>query len=365
MCCCRSGIFDTEAPRQQRIGCASSRSSHRRRQSLPPTTLRLVPSRSSRQENPSRPGLFPCSTTPSAARRGRCGCPRRRGPAAAHRVHQRRRIAAWRGASRATDRRTATGGGGSRPRVVGQLLVEHTLLGVAGAVAGVIRRLLADASVRRVGAGGPAAPRHGRGRARGAVFALTLGFWRSSCGVAPALSLARTPAARLAEGGRDAAAGRRVGHRIIVATAMALALVLLAGASLLGETLLRLTARPLGFDPSNLHVVSFTMTTLPEEPDARAINDTRPAQRRQLGRGDQVDPQLVAEHVRRHRTSRGAPGRRERRQRPVGPVPQRENDRSDPSDRTSRRRRRCHAASRCRRSVFPHDGDADTARARF
>jgi hypothetical protein len=31
-----------------------------------------------------------------------------------------------------------------------------------------------------------------------------------------------------------------------------MALILLVGASLFGETLLRLTARPLGFDPSNL-----------------------------------------------------------------------------------------------------------------
>ena len=166
--------------------------------------------------------------------------------------------------------------GGSRARVVRQLLVEHTLLGVAGAVAGVmlgfwLTRLcveLAPAALPRLDTVAV--------DARGAVFALTLGFVTVLLfGVAPALSLARTPAARLAEGGRDAAAGRRVGHRIIVATAMALALVLLAGASLLGETLLRLTARPLGFDPSNLHVVSFTMTTLPEMPTLKNNSMTR------------------------------------------------------------------------------------------
>jgi hypothetical protein len=44
---------------------------------------------------------------------------------------------------------------------------------------------------------------------------------------------------------------------------MALALVLVVGASLLGETLYRVTSQPIGFNPSGLAVVSFQMTTVP------------------------------------------------------------------------------------------------------
>ena len=40
-----------------------------------------------------------------------------------------------------------------------------------------------------------------------------------------------------------------------VTLAIALALVLLVGAGLLGETLYRLTSQPLGFDPSGVAVV--------------------------------------------------------------------------------------------------------------
>jgi hypothetical protein len=51
-----------------------------------------------------------------------------------------------------------------------------------------------------------------------------------------------------------------------VAAEIALALVLLVGASLLGETLFRVTAQPLGFNPSGLGIVSFRMTRLPGVP---------------------------------------------------------------------------------------------------
>ncbi len=161
--------------------------------------------------------------------------------------------------------------GGGRARMVRQLLVEHALLGVAGAAAGLS---LAYWLMKMCVAFAPAAlPRLADVALDGRVvlFALALGMLTLLVfGVVPAWSLARTPAARaLAEGGRDGASSRHSGQRIVVAAALALALVLLVGASLFGETLLRLAALPLGFDPSNLTVVSFRMTTLPNQSEGR------------------------------------------------------------------------------------------------
>jgi putative ABC transport system permease protein len=158
--------------------------------------------------------------------------------------------------------------GGSRARVLRELLVEHAILGAAGVAAGLT---LAYWLLKLCVAIAPTAlPRLDTISldARVTVFALVVGLVTVLIfGVIPALSLARTPAARvLAEGGRDGAAGRHLGQRLVVAGAIGLALVLLVGASLLGETLMRLAARPLGFDPANLSVISFRMTRLPNQP---------------------------------------------------------------------------------------------------
>ncbi len=97
---------------------------------------------------------------------------------------------------------------------------------------------------------------------RVAGFALGLGVVTLMLfGLAPAFTLTRTPAAAvLAEGGRDGAPGRHLGQRAMVAVQIGLALVLLTGASLFGETLFRLTSRPLGFDPKNLAILSTAFT---------------------------------------------------------------------------------------------------------
>lgn len=71
----------------------------------------------------------------------------------------------------------------------------------------------------------------------------------------------RTPVARvLAEGSRDGGVSRLLGQRMIVVAEIALALVLLTGAHLFGETIVRLASQPLGFDPDGLLVVSTTFT---------------------------------------------------------------------------------------------------------
>lgn len=156
--------------------------------------------------------------------------------------------------------RLALGSGGMR--IVRQLLVEHVLLAAVGAAAGLVLAYWLTQSIVAIA---PASlPRLDTVQldARVAWFALGLGGATLLLfGIAPALSLARTPAAAaLAEGGRDGASGRHLGQRAIVAAEIALALVLLVGASLLGETMFRLISQPLGFNPANLAMVSTTFT---------------------------------------------------------------------------------------------------------
>jgi hypothetical protein len=146
-----------------------------------------------------------------------------------------------------------------------QLVVEHTVLAVLSAVGGLLlAHWMIQAFIATAPAGIPRLASLGIDT-RVAAFALFLGALTMLVfGIGPALALARTPAAAaLAQGGRDPVSRRPLGLRAAVATQVALAIVLLAGASLFGETLLRLTAQPLGFRPDGLAIVSFEMTWLP------------------------------------------------------------------------------------------------------
>jgi predicted permease len=152
--------------------------------------------------------------------------------------------------------------GGSRARVLCQLIVEHSLLAAAGLLAGLIGAWwFTGALVAAAPAGLPriettAIDLRAALFAAGAALTTLIGF-----GIAPAIALARTPMTTvLAEGGRDGAASRLRGQRLIVAAQIALALVLVTGAALFGETMLQLRAQPLGFDPKGVAVVSTTFT---------------------------------------------------------------------------------------------------------
>jgi putative ABC transport system permease protein len=74
-------------------------------------------------------------------------------------------------------------------------------------------------------------------------------------GVGPSLAGASVDAADALRDGRSATRFRRRTQRLIVVGEVALAAVLLAGASLLGETIIRLTASPVGFDADRLVVL--------------------------------------------------------------------------------------------------------------
>jgi len=148
--------------------------------------------------------------------------------------------------------------GVSGGRVVRQLVAEHLILAMAGAATGLV--LAAWLTQSLVAIAPEQLPRietvdtnwRVAGFALGAGGLMLLVF-----GLAPAFSLARTRAsAMLVEGGRQATLDRQPVQRGIVVGEVALALVLVVGAGLLGETMFRLLARPLGFDPTNLAVVS-------------------------------------------------------------------------------------------------------------
>jgi predicted permease len=83
-------------------------------------------------------------------------------------------------------------------------------------------------------------------------------------GVGPVLLVpAVHPKSALAGSSPHATIARRRLQIWIVAGELALSLVLMASAAALGDSLRRLTSRPLGFDPSNIAVASFKVTQFP------------------------------------------------------------------------------------------------------
>jgi len=156
--------------------------------------------------------------------------------------------------------RTALGGGVFR--ILRELAVEQALIATLAAGLGVLLAVWATPLLVAMAPDWLPRLESVRVDSRLALAALATALATSFVfTLGPAVSLARTPAAQvLAEGGRDAASRRHMGQRLVVASEIALALVLLAGASLFGETIARLTTRPLGFDPDGLAVTSVRFT---------------------------------------------------------------------------------------------------------
>lgn len=153
--------------------------------------------------------------------------------------------------------------GAGRGALVRLLLVENAVLGVAAAVAGsivaigLLRGLLAVApdSIPRldqVGIDG-----------RTALFAMALGLLTPlTFGLLPSLQLSRAPLRDvLAEGGRSGSAGGGRTRQGLVALEIAVALLLITAAGLLGRSFLQLLQVDPGFDPN--HVVTVE-TTIPQ-----------------------------------------------------------------------------------------------------
>lgn len=161
-----------------------------------------------------------------------------------------------RGAEREADLAVRVALGGSRARLVRQLLLESVLLSVAGAAAGLLlapavtRLLLAVAPAAVADLGSDALDRTVLAFSIGVALLAGVGF-----GVAPAIHAARPNLeGMLRESGRGGAGSRRQTRtrNALVVCQVALAVVLLVGAGLLLRSFDRLRAVPLGVRPENI-----------------------------------------------------------------------------------------------------------------
>ncbi len=162
--------------------------------------------------------------------------------------------------------RTALGAG--RGRLIHELLAESLLLGIAG---GVLALILSSWAVSSLTSMLPEAalPRQQEIGSSLAVFGIAAFVAIASAllaGLAPALQLSRLGvSAALRDGGRTATDhGHRTTRRSLLAVEFALATMLLAGAGLMGRSLLALQAIEPGFDPSNVLAMTVPVDGLPE-----------------------------------------------------------------------------------------------------
>ena len=162
--------------------------------------------------------------------------------------------------------------GASRSRIIGQLLAESLLLAL---LAGAVGTALAYAGLPLILAIVPPGtiPDEAEVAVNGAVliFALVVCALTSVvCGLAPALhSSRRDPAAALREAGRSLAGSSRQAllRKTLVVAEVALALVLLAGSSLLIRTFLTMRHVDLGYRPDRLLVLRVPLA-IERYPDA-------------------------------------------------------------------------------------------------
>jgi predicted permease len=166
--------------------------------------------------------------------------------------------------------------GAGRGRLLRELLAESMLLSAAGGVLGV---LLAAWAVSWIGTLLPpgSMPRQqeiGLHPAVLAAAALTVVLSALVAGLAPALQLSRASVHdALRDGSRgatEAAGGRRM-RRTLLAVELALAMALLAGAGLMGRTLLRLQAVDPGFDPERVLALTVSLGGTPHADAERRV----------------------------------------------------------------------------------------------
>jgi predicted permease len=152
--------------------------------------------------------------------------------------------------------------GGNRWRIVRQLLLESLILAAAGAAAGVFAGWFALDGVKSLA--GDMFPTAGTIGIDLRVLAVT-GFVAAITallfGIYPALEASGVDIrSAMAEGSRSVAGtSRRLPRRLLVAGEVALALVLLAGATLLVRTLLYLQNQPAGFDGRGVIAATFSL----------------------------------------------------------------------------------------------------------
>jgi putative ABC transport system permease protein len=148
--------------------------------------------------------------------------------------------------------------GATRGRIVLQLLSESLLLALAGGALGLLLAWTGVALLARLGAGPAGIPRLAEARLDGRLFLFALGVSAATgvlFGLAPAVQGSGAQLnATLIEGGRGRTTARsgRLLRQGLVVSEVALAVLVLIGATLLIRSFARLRAENLGFQPSGL-----------------------------------------------------------------------------------------------------------------
>jgi putative ABC transport system permease protein len=169
--------------------------------------------------------------------------------------------------------RTALGAGGAR--LARHLLAESAILSAAGGAAGL---LIAGGALAWLESTLPpgSLPRQHEFEAGTSLFFIALGLTVLTallCGLAPLAQLRRLGLAeilkdspRAATEGRD----RMFARRALIAAQMALALAIVAGAALMGRTILSLRAVDAGFDPEGVLTATVSLSGTPHiSPESR------------------------------------------------------------------------------------------------
>jgi predicted permease len=170
--------------------------------------------------------------------------------------------------------------GAGQGRLVRQLLTESVVLAGAAGLVGVAGAAALLRAAARLAP--PELVRFDEIRLDGAVLAFALVLTLGTVllfGLAPALGTVRRNLESTLRGGSHAVAGRRHGEysrRLIVAGQVALAVIVLTTAGLLGRSLDRLQRMDLGFEPEPLLVVGLEdMTPFDAHTDSWAVAEAR------------------------------------------------------------------------------------------
>lgn len=164
--------------------------------------------------------------------------------------------------------------GAGKGRIAAQLLTEAVMLAAIGALSGVGLAYLVVEGIRV--AGPSFLPRLAEIRVDGTVLAFTALLAMATAiltGILPARRLSRSdPADALRSGGRgNASEGRNGAWRLLVATEVALALVLLVGSGLLLRSFRTVLSEETGFDPEDVAVMTVSLSQLKYPNDADHI----------------------------------------------------------------------------------------------